>query len=55
MFSAARAGAVDRIALSRGDGPLTQMPCFISIKNEIIELRERKRACAQTLHARPSG
>jgi len=31
-----------------GGGPLTQMPCFVSIEDEIIEVRERKRAHAMT-------
>lgn len=31
-----------------GGGPLTQMPCFVSIEDEIIEVQDRKRARAQT-------
>ncbi len=31
-----------------GGGPLTRMPCFVSIENEIIEVQERKRAWTQT-------
>ncbi len=31
-----------------GGGPLTQMPCFVSIGDEIIEVQERKRAHAMT-------
>jgi len=31
-----------------GGGPLTRMPCFVSIENEILEVQERKRAWTQT-------
>lgn len=31
-----------------GGGPLTRMPCFVSIDDEIIEVESRRRAAAQT-------
>lgn len=38
-----------QIVLDQGcGGPLTQMPCFVSIEDEIIEVQDRQRAYAQT-------
>lgn len=37
------------VFLDEGDGdPLTQMPCFLSIEDEIIEVESRRRAAVQT-------
>jgi hypothetical protein len=33
----------------------TGAPGFLTIKNDSIKVQERKRACAQTRHARPWG